>query len=407
MQSRLAQARVQAEAEESAASAQAQPAKQQQPSVQPEPQPQPAPPPIPPPQQQQESAQESSAVLRSLLGIGQPPAIGASGPAPSKRGAAGKAAASAPPPASKPAKRVMWADEVEEIDEPPVAEVAAASTASTDAAAGAAAFAARGTAAFRGGDYAAALSFYTEARLGYMPRAARAIGAQLTDASAWHRALQALSVRPNDAQLLCNRSAAAHGLGLFDAAHADAVAAAEVAPGRAQCHMRHGTAAAALRRWPEAAAAYERALAIKPGADDARQRLAMVQAAMLSETPTSKAAALLDVVTPPGVSPEPARASDPEDGVDCAAVHSVAEILRDAATARGESGIRVAAPVTDADADAAALAAALAAAARCGDALSARAAALAARVAQLEAELAAAHGAQCAHCGRCALPSYF
>ncbi len=216
-------------------------------------------------------------------------------------------------------------------------------------------------------------------------------------------------MRPNDAQLLCNRSAAAHGLGLFDAAHADAVAAAEVAPGRAQCHMRHGTAAAALRRWPEAAAAYERALAIKPGADDARQRLAMVQAAMLAETPTSKAAALLDVVTPPGVSPEPARASDSEDGGggDCAPGASVAEILRDAATARGESGIRVAAPVTDADADAAALAAALAAAARCGDALSARAAALAARVAQLEAELAAAHGAQCAHCGRCALPSYF
>lgn len=236
-------------------------------------------------------------------------------------------------------------------------------------------------------------------------------------------------MRPNDAQLLCNRSAAAHGLSLFDAAHADAVAAAEVAPGRAQCHLRHGTAAAALRRWPEAAAAYERALAIKPGADDARQRLAMVQAAMLAEAPSSsperlaaKAAACGvtarceeagDVATPPGVSPEPARASDSEDGggADCAAASSIAETLRDAVAARGESGIRVAAPMAapaaETDADAAALAAALAVAARCGDTLGAKAAALAARVAELEAELAALHGAQCVHCGRCALPSYF
>lgn len=116
-------------------------------------------------------------MLRSLLGIGQPPASGAGGTAPNKRGAAGKASA-APPPASKHAKRVMWADEVEEIDEPPASDATATSSASADAAAGAAAFAARGAAAFRGGDYAAALSFYTEARHGRLSKPYHAIEAR-------------------------------------------------------------------------------------------------------------------------------------------------------------------------------------------------------------------------------------
>ena len=201
-------------------------------------------------------------------------------------------------------------------------------------------------------------------------------------------------MRPNDAQLLCNRSAAAHGLGLFDAAYADAIAAVAAAPERGKCHVRAGTAAAALRRWPEAAAAYERALTIMPGADDARQRLAMVQAAMLAETASSpvehdglatpgREDEAHEVSTPPGLSPEPARASDSDDCGEHSADNSSACN----------------------DADAAALAAALATAARCSDALSAKTAALARRVAQLEAELAAARSARCGHCGRCGFAS--
>ena len=217
-------------------------------------------------------------------------------------------------------------------------------------------------------------------------------------------------MRPSDAQLLCNRSAAAHGLGLFDAAYADAVAAVEAAPERGKCHLRAGTAAAALRRWPEAAAAYERALAIMPGADDVRQRLAMVQAAMLADESAAtsrvehsglaapnRVEEAHDVSTPPGLSPEPARVSDSDDGGEhCATDHGGID---------DGSGNCVSAPVpadaAEAEADAAALAAALATAARCSGALGARAAALARRVAQLEAELAAARGAHCAHCGCC------
>ena len=213
-------------------------------------------------------------------------------------------------------------------------------------------------------------------------------------------------MRPNDAQLLCNRSAAAHGLGLFDAAYADAIAAVAAAPERGKCHVRAGTAAAALQRWPEAAAAYERALVIAPGADDARQRLAMVQAAMMAETASSAMVAREDldtpsrveeaheVSTPPGLSPEPARASDSDECGEHGVYH-------------GSACVAVPEPAcaAETDADAAALAAALATAARCSDALSAKAAALARRVEQLEAELAAARGARCGHCGRCGLAS--
>ena len=411
VQSRLAQARAAAAAERSAAAE----AVQQQ-RAQPQPQPQAslqAPPvaPPPPPQQQQQpqqpqqpqNAQASSAVLRSLLGIAQPGGE-AGGKAAAKRGGGAKGGARLPAPKAvaapkpRPPKRVMWADEVEELEEE--APAAAPQPTSAVAADGAEAFAARGAAAFRVADFAAALSFYTEARLIACQAALMRIFHPF-DAS-FSRA-QALSVRPNDAQLLCNRSAAAHGLGLFDAAYADAIAAVEAAPERGKCHVRAGTAAAALRRWPEAAAAYERALVIMPGADDARQRLAMVQAAMMAETAASSRGEQSDatpshaeevhtVSTPPGLSPEPARASD-SDGE-----HSI------------EHGSAcVAAPVpaeaVETDADAAALAAALATAARCSDALSASAAALARRVAQLEAELAAARGARCGHCGRCGLAS--
>ena len=169
VQSRLAQARGAAAAERGAASE----ASGQQ-RVQPLPHARVQTPPVAPPvpQQQQpqqpQNAQASSAVLRSLLGITQPDS-NAGGKAAAKRGGGKKSGIPAPKaaaPEPKPPKRVMWADEVEEFEE---LAAAPAQPAAAAAASSAAAFAARGAAAFHVADFAAALSFYTEARGGKKP----------------------------------------------------------------------------------------------------------------------------------------------------------------------------------------------------------------------------------------------
>ncbi|KAF8072630.1 HOP2 [Scenedesmus sp. PABB004] len=75
---------------------------------------------------------------------------------------------------------------------------------------------------------------------------------------------------PGDAVYFSNRSAAAANLGRFDAALADARAAAKLRPGWVKAHARCGAAYMGLQLYSEAKEAYERAVKLEP--DDQARR---------------------------------------------------------------------------------------------------------------------------------------
>ena len=232
------------------------------------------------------------------------------------------------------------------------------------------AFASRGSAAFRAGDYASACAFYTEALTQAPSDSARAV-------------------------LLCNRSAAAHSLGQLADALADARCAAHLAPGRLKCWMRLGAVAAAARAWQEAAGAYQAALHVDPGQQEARERLALAVVAMgaadggAGEEPGGAEERGEEApASPEPLVRAPASCSgDSEDGgynapamppVLCDGAAMAAEELSVCALSEREQG------------DAEAFEEALAALQRHGAAMSCKVVALQRRVAQLEEELATA-----------------
>lgn len=164
-------------------------------------------------------------------------------------------------------------------------------------------FTARGLASLRKGDNVSALSLLTEA---------------LSNES------------PDCPVLLCSRSAAAHALGRFEEALADARRSVELAPDRARCHYRRGVAAASLRLWDEAAEALRSAIRLKPGVPGAAEKLALVVAALEEETepergavPSVDASAAAEAeASPPGPSspePEPVSGSQRPSESDASA----------------------------------------------------------------------------------------
>lgn len=88
-----------------------------------------------------------------------------------------------------------------------------------------------------------------------------------------------MNCTPGDARLLSNRAACHAGLGSHAAALADAQAAAVSDPGFAKVHSRAGSALVALRRYDEAAEAFQAALALDGSNEAARDGLAAAQRA--------------------------------------------------------------------------------------------------------------------------------
>lgn len=110
----------------------------------------------------------------------------------------------------------------------------------------------KGNAAYKKGDWAAAVTHFSAA--------VAAVG----------------SDSPDTAVYLANR-AAAHGASKnWAAAFEDATTAARVRPGWPKAWVRVGEAATALRRWSDATAAYERAVALQP--DDDQLQIALARA---------------------------------------------------------------------------------------------------------------------------------
>lgn len=109
-----------------------------------------------------------------------------------------------------------------------------------------------GNAAFKKGDWEAAVKHYSAA--------VAAVGADSPDAAPY----------------LANRSAAHGAAKRWDAAFADATAAAKCRPGWPKAWVRVGEAATALKRWSDAVAAYDKAVKLQP--DDEKIQIALARA---------------------------------------------------------------------------------------------------------------------------------